>query len=67
LDPGTSDFVPLFNPRRDTWDKHFTWEGPVLLGKTASTRATIDVLQINHPDRVETRHVLMKLDRFPVP
>jgi hypothetical protein len=54
FDPDTGDLVPLFNPRRDAWADHFTWYGPMLRGKTAVGRATIDVLQINHPDRVAT-------------
>ena len=64
-DPETGELVPLFNPRRDTWTDHFAWDGPVLRGKTARGRATIDVLQINHPDRVEHRRLLIELDLFP--
>jgi hypothetical protein len=66
FDPATGDLVPLFNPRHDAWEEHFMWDGPVLYGKTAPARATIDVLQIDHPDRIEVRRVLMELDRFPL-
>src|SRR3954451_15484450 len=61
----TGDLVPLFNPRRDTWSDHFAWDGPSLTGKTAIGRATIDVLEINHPERVEMRRMLIKSRLFP--
>ena len=64
-DPETGDLVPLFNPRCDTWEDHFAWDGPVLRGKTPVARATIDVLQINDPDRVEHRRLLIWLGLFP--
>src|SRR5438128_11392399 len=51
-DSETGELVPLFNPRRDQWQEHFTWEGSTLVGKTPVARATIDVLRINDPDRV---------------
>jgi hypothetical protein len=65
FDPESGELVALFNPRSDTWAQHFAWDGPVLRGKTAEGRATIDVLQINHPDRVETRGLLIELGLFP--
>jgi 5-methylcytosine-specific restriction endonuclease McrA len=30
----TKKIVPLFNPRRHKWHRHFRWDGPVLLGLT---------------------------------
>ena len=39
--------MPLFNPRRQKWDRHFRWDGPLLVGRTAIGRTTIRVLQIN--------------------
>jgi hypothetical protein len=64
-DPETGDLVPLFNPRGDVWADHFAWDGPVLRGKTAVGRATIEVLQINHSDRVGHRRLLIELGLFP--
>jgi hypothetical protein len=29
----------LFHPRRNSWDEHFHWEGPVLVGNTPTGRA----------------------------
>lgn len=64
-DPVTDDTVRLFNPRIDKWDEHFDWDGPLLVGRTAIARATIDVLNINTPLRVEHRRLLMEAQRFP--
>src|SRR5262245_51543155 len=47
IDPHTGRIVRLFHPRRHSWDRHFQWEGPVLVGRTAIGRATIVVLRIN--------------------
>jgi hypothetical protein len=58
-DPLTNKLVRLFNPRADRWDDHFAWDGPMLVGKTPIGRATIDLLRINRPDRVEHRRLLI--------
>ena len=55
----TDALVPLFSPRRQTWSDHFFWSGPYLEGRTAVGRATVDVLCINLPDRVEQRKALI--------
>jgi hypothetical protein len=64
-DPVTDETVRLFNPRIDQWDEHFDWDGPLLVGKTAIARTTIDVLNINIQLRVEHRRLLIKSKRFP--
>jgi hypothetical protein len=58
FDPETDELVPLFNPRADTWADHFVWDGPILVGRTPIGRATIEVLGINRPERVEHRRLL---------
>lgn len=45
VDPLTAATVRLFHPRRDVWEKHFHWEGPILAGDTPIGRATIDAWQ----------------------
>jgi 5-methylcytosine-specific restriction endonuclease McrA len=60
LDPVTGEMVRLFDPRRDAWHEHFTWEGPNLVGLTPVGRATIQVLQINRMDAVLVREALME-------
>jgi len=58
-DPESGDLAPLFNPRVDLWSEHFVWEGPLLLGLTPQGRVTIDVLNINDPNRLEHRRLLL--------
>lgn len=65
LDPQTDEVMRLFHPRKDRWEEHFTWEGPRLHGLTPTGRATIEVLEINHPDHVALRIALMREGLFP--
>ncbi|MFN0050546.1 MAG: HNH endonuclease [Planctomycetales bacterium] len=51
-DPLTGHVVRLFDPRRQSWNRHFEWIGAVLVGRTQTGRATIAVLDINDPQRV---------------
>ena len=65
LDPLTGELVPLFNPRRDTWDDHFKWNGSTLVGRTPIGRATVALLVVNHPHYVAVRKELIRENRFP--
>ena len=60
MDSVSGAIVPLFNPRRDIWDRHFTWKGAWLGGRTPHARATIQVLQINDPVAVAVRESLIE-------
>jgi HNH endonuclease len=60
IDPATGAVTRLFHPRRDDWNEHFTWVGPELAGRTPIGRTTIDVLNINLPERVEHRRLLIQ-------
>ena len=64
FDPVSNTLQPLFHPRRDEWDKHFAWIGPRLRGKTPVGRATIVVLRINLPERIEHRRLLIRAGLF---
>lgn len=55
IDPGTGNVVALFNPRRDAWDDHFTLQGGKVIGLTPTGRATVRLLNMNAPRRVELR------------
>jgi hypothetical protein len=57
--------VPLFNPRRQRWNRHFRWKGPRLVGRTLVGKITIKVLDMNNPDRLALRAFLIAQDRFP--
>jgi HNH endonuclease len=65
IDPETEKIVRLFHPRRMKWQRHFRWDGPWLVGRTAIGRTTIATLQINSPLRVRLRIELMANDEFP--
>jgi hypothetical protein len=64
LDAITRKLTPLFNPRRHKWSRHFRWEGPYLVGRTAIGRVTIELLKINDPFRVELRDELIEEGLF---
>jgi len=64
-DPATERLAPLFDPRKDNWNRHFTWVGAVLKGKTAVGRTTIEVLRINLPERMKQRRLLIIAGVFP--
>lgn len=65
IDPRTKRIVPLFNPRRHKWHRHFRWDGPILVGRTPAGRATIATLRINLDHRVQARQRLIDEGVFP--
>lgn len=56
-DPLTGERVALFNPRTQAWRDHFAWTaaGDVVIGQTATGRATLHALHLNSPKRVAAR------------
>jgi hypothetical protein len=64
-DAATGKLVPLFNPRRHKWGRHFRWQGPFLVGRTAIGRVTVTILNINDIFRVELRQGLIDEGLFP--
>jgi hypothetical protein len=65
IDPGTGKVARLFNPRRQRWSRHFRFEGARIVGRTQCGRATVRVLALNAPDRVELRAELIAAGVFP--
>ena len=57
--------IPLFNPRRHKWNRHFRWDGPRLIGRTPLGRVTVQVLAMNAPLRVALREELIAEGLFP--
>ena len=55
---------PLFNPRKQNWNRHFYWEQTILVGKTMSGKVTVQVLNINETSRVMLRENLLYEGRF---
>lgn len=60
IDPKTGKKAWLFHPRRHKWARHFRWHGALLVGRTSIGRATISVLAINRPLRIQLRQQLRK-------
>ena len=54
-DPETNELTPLFHPRIDQWDDHFSFDGIYVLGRTSVGRTTIYVLNMNSTDQLELR------------
>jgi hypothetical protein len=65
LDPRTRRLTRLFHPRRQNWDRHFRWDGSLLVGRTPVGRVTVAVLDLNHPDLFAVRVALIEEGRFP--
>jgi hypothetical protein len=47
--------IPLFNPRRQYWQDHFTQKQGAFDAQTLVGEATIKLLELNRPERVEER------------
>lgn len=67
LDPETKDLVPIFNPRRQIWQEHFSWHGTQVVGITATGRATLQALALNRPIMIAIRVEEELLGRHPPP
>lgn len=67
MDLVTGEFAPLFHPRKDLWEEHFNWgDDPlVLVGKSATGRATIARLHLNRPELLLLRRLLTLAQRHP--
>lgn len=60
IDPDVGTIAPLFNPRKDVWSEHFALRGVVIVGLTATGRATQRVLNMNGRTRIELRTELSR-------
>lgn len=62
VDPVTCEPAPLFNPRTDDWNTHFSWNEneTVVWGRTPTGRATVARLALNRPGVVNLRRLLVK-------
>ena len=56
-DPVTNRRVPLFNPRRQKWARHFKWspDGTQIIGMTVTGRAAVVALKLNNMFSVTAR------------
>jgi hypothetical protein len=61
LDPLTDAVVLLFHPRRHAWPDHFSLAPDgALHGLTPEGRATVALLAMNDPERVQMRSLLIE-------
>lgn len=66
-DPQTQTLVPLYHPRLDIWQAHFSWaqNAALLVGLTAIGRATIVALEMNRPHLINIRAADFLIGRHP--
>lgn len=55
----------LFHPRRQTWSRHFRWDGTTIVARTKTGAVTVRVLNLNRASRIMLRENLLFEGRFP--
>ena len=55
VDPDTDEVVPLFNPRTESWNDHFSLAEFRIVGLSNVGRATARLLDMNDADRIQIR------------
>jgi hypothetical protein len=65
IDPETGELTAFYNPRTQTWRDHFALEQARIVPVSAHGRVTIRILQMNHPDRVREREILIDAGDYP--
>ena len=61
----TGEAIFLFHPRKQKWDIHFQISGTKIEAKTPEGRLTVRLLQLNHPDQIKSRNLLIQTNRYP--
>lgn len=64
-DPSGIGKVPLFHPRSDVWGDHFQWQDERIVEKSATGRATVNLLKMNRPLALAIRREERILGRHP--
>ena len=65
IDPKSGELTALYNPRTQNWPEHFSLRGAHIAPSSPHGRVTIRILQMNHPDRVRERRLLIKAGEYP--
>jgi hypothetical protein len=67
IDPLTGKRARLFNPRRQRWSDHFVWgeDTTLMIGLTATGRATIKALRLNREELINFRQAFHILGLHP--
>ena len=68
-DPFSDHYVPLYHPRQDNWQDHFTWNESAthLVALSPTGRATIERLKLNRREVVNLRKLLVLMGEHPPP
>ena len=66
-DPITHQAAALFNPRKQKWSEHFIWNDDftLIIGKTPTGRATVELLQLNREVCINLRRALFAFGKHP--
>jgi hypothetical protein len=66
-DPLTGRIMRLLHPRTQRWSRHFAWneDFTLIVGRTATGRATVGALQLNRPELCNLRRVLRAIGEHP--
>jgi HNH endonuclease len=67
IDPETGDLTPLFHPRLQRWSEQFQLVDVMIVPRTPAGRATVRLLQLNHPDRLTVRALLIAAELIQPP
>lgn len=67
-DPETGQLTPLYNPRKDSWQRHFdlTVDGRIM-PSSAIGRVTVKLLQLNRSERMKERKALLDFGFMVLP
>jgi hypothetical protein len=60
IDPDTSAVTALYHPRRHSWLEHFATVDARITGLSPEGRATVQLMDMNNPDRVLLREALLR-------
>jgi hypothetical protein len=63
----TGEIIRLYNPRRDDWLNHFQLGAGSISPLTPIGQMTVRLLQINRPERVEERRLLLQAEVLKIP
>jgi hypothetical protein len=67
VDPVSGEPAPIFHPRQDQWSDHFCWneDFTLVIGMTATGRASVETLQLNRSGVVNLRCILFAIGEHP--
>ena len=64
IGPRTGKLVGCFNPRSDRWKQHFYLNEGRIEALTEVGEVTIRMLEVNHPERLAFRRLLIEVGRY---